>query len=68
MLGIERTAASLRVAAGSLGLLVIERLVGDLERASRSSDVPAAREAADELIQYVTHVQVVYRRSTEAAS
>jgi diguanylate cyclase (GGDEF)-like protein len=68
MLGIERTAASLRVAAGSLGLLVIERLVGDLERASRSSDGPAAREAADELIQYVTHVQVVYRRSTEAAS
>jgi diguanylate cyclase (GGDEF)-like protein len=68
MLGIERTAASLRAAAGSLGLLVIERLVGDLESASRNCDVVTAREAADELIQYVTHVQVVYRRSTEAAS
>jgi diguanylate cyclase (GGDEF)-like protein len=65
MLGIERTAAALRAAAGSLGLGVVEKLVGELERAGRSCDVTTAREAADELIQYVTHVQVVYRRPTE---
>jgi hypothetical protein len=66
-LAIRCTASMLRSSAHELGLDVIERLIGDLERAAMATDVRAAREAADELIQYVTHVQVVYRRAQEEA-
>jgi two-component system chemotaxis family response regulator WspR len=60
---ILRTATTLLTTARELGLGTLEKLITDLERAASASEVTAAREAADELIQYVTHVQVVYRRS-----
>jgi hypothetical protein len=46
---------------------MLEKLLSDLERAASASEVTGAREAADELIQYVTHVQVIYRRATHQA-
>lgn len=61
---ILRTATALIATARDLGLGVLEKLVVELERAASASEVTAAREAADELIQYVTHVQVVYRRGS----
>ena len=60
---ILRTATPLLATARELGLHVLEKLIADLERAASASPVTEAREAADELIQYVTHVQVVYRRA-----
>lgn len=60
---ILRTATPLLATARELGLEVLERLLAELERAASASEVTAAREAADELIQYVTHVQVIYRRA-----
>ena len=62
---LDGTVASLRTTARDTGLVVIERLIADLERATAASDLAAAREAIEELVQYVTHVQVVYRRATE---
>ena len=62
---LDRTISSLRSTAHHIGLTVIERLIGELERAAAASDLGAAREAIEELVQYVTHVQVVYRRATE---
>ena len=64
---ISRVAARLRTTARSLSLPAIERIVGDLEQAATAADVPAAREAADALVEYVTHVQVIYRRPSEPA-
>ncbi|MDB4962746.1 MAG: putative response regulator [Myxococcales bacterium] len=64
---ILRTATALLSTARELGLATLEQLIADLERAASASEVTAAREAADALIQYVTHVQVVYRRSHEPA-
>jgi diguanylate cyclase (GGDEF)-like protein len=62
---ILRTATPLLAMARELGLHVLEKLLADLERAASASEMTAAREAADELIQYVTHVQVIYRRENE---
>lgn len=62
---IVDTASRLRSSAHALGLSCLETLVIDLERAASASQVTAAREAADALIQYVTHVQVIYRRIKE---
>lgn len=62
---ILRTATPLLAQARELGLDVLEKLLADLERAASSAEVGVAREAADELIQYVTHVQVIYRRANE---
>jgi len=62
---ILRTATPLLATARELGLDVLERLLADLERAASASELTAARDAADELIQYVTHVQVIYRRADE---
>ncbi|MGE0398469.1 MAG: diguanylate cyclase [Kofleriaceae bacterium] len=59
---ILRTATPLLATARELGLDALEKLLADLERATSESDLAAARDAADELIQYVTHVQVIYRR------
>jgi two-component system chemotaxis family response regulator WspR len=64
---ILRTATPLLAMTRELGLDVLERLLADLERAASSSEVAAAREAADDVIQYVTHVQVIYRRANEVA-
>jgi hypothetical protein len=65
-LTFERTTTELRAKAARLGLRIIEDLVFDLERVR--SDETALREVADELIQYVTHVQVVYRRAPDVAN
>jgi diguanylate cyclase (GGDEF)-like protein len=64
---IQHTATSLRATSRELGLAIVERLTTELERAAIAADVSAARETADELIQYVTHVQVIYRRANEPA-
>ena len=61
---ILRTATPLLATARELGLLVLEKLVSDLERAASAEEVTAARDAADAVIQYVTHVQVIYRRKS----
>jgi two-component system chemotaxis family response regulator WspR len=60
---ILRTATPLLAAARELGMPVLEKLLADLEHAASTSELATAREAADELIQYVTHVQVIYRRA-----
>ena len=65
---IKRIAATLKAGARTLRLLVVERLVENLEHAAIASDVTAARDASDELVQYVTHVQVVYRRDAGTLS
>jgi hypothetical protein len=59
-------AHDLQVVAHTLDLVAIERLIGDLERALQTSTA-AGREAAEELVQYITHVQVIYRRTADAA-
>lgn len=52
----------LRTAAKALDLTAIGQLIDELERTVGSS---AALDATDEVIQYITHVQVIYRRTTE---
>lgn len=52
----------LKTCAGELGLPMLETLIADLGRAATSSDLALARRIAEQLIEYVTHVQVVYRR------
>ena len=59
---LEHTAKMLRATARDLGLTIIDRLVGEYDRAALAVDAERARAAADELIEYVTHVQVIYRR------
>jgi two-component system, chemotaxis family, response regulator WspR len=61
---ILRTATPLLATTRELGLLVLEKLVSDLERAASAEDVTTARAAADAVVQYVTHVQVIYRRKS----
>ncbi|HTL32950.1 MAG TPA: diguanylate cyclase [Kofleriaceae bacterium] len=65
---IESTAMALRTRAGELGLMTLEQLVMTLERHASAADHAATREAADEVIEYVTHVQVVYRRVSEPSN
>jgi diguanylate cyclase (GGDEF)-like protein len=65
---ILRTATPLLATARDLGLDVLEKLLAELEQAASSSDLATARDAADEVIQYVTHVQVIYRRSGAKAA
>jgi hypothetical protein len=52
----------LRSAAHELGLVAVEMLILDLERALCEAELPLLQSATEELLQYVTHVQVVYRR------
>lgn len=66
-LRIVETASRIRCSARELGLPVVEKHVTELEQASLAWDVTAARKAADVLIQYVTHVQVIYRRANDTA-
>jgi two-component system chemotaxis family response regulator WspR len=63
---ILRTATPLLATARELRLDVLEGLLAELERAASAAEVTAAREAADALIQYVTHVQVIYRRAASS--
>lgn len=66
-LQIHRTAALLGSRARELCLPIIAQLAHDLERAALDSDLAAARRASDELVDYVTHVQVIYRRASAPA-
>lgn len=56
----------LRNSAHELGLFPVEMLIHDVEVALREAELPTLRNAMDELFQYVTHVQVVYRRTEDA--
>lgn len=67
-LRIVEIATGIRNSARELGLPVVEKHINELERAATASDVTAAREAADALILYVTHIQVIYRRPNDPAS
>lgn len=60
-------ASALRAAAHELGLALVEHIVDDLEIAALERNAIAARRAAEELGQYVTHVQIVYRRASDTA-
>ena len=62
---VESTMLALHTRARELGLSLLDDLVQGLERAATAADPATTREAADELIEYVTHVQVIYRRVSE---
>ena len=47
------------------GLPAVSLLLRDVATAAREGDPELLRAAADELIQYVTHVQIVYRRTPD---
>lgn len=53
----------LREVADELGLVAIDVLLRDVETAVREGELPLLRVASEELLQYVAHVQVIYRRS-----
>lgn len=67
LLEITRIAGKLRADACDVCLPEIEHLARKLERAAVTSDLAAARHAIDELVAYVTHVQVIYRRAAVPA-
>jgi diguanylate cyclase (GGDEF)-like protein len=50
-------------AATSLGLPAVATLIGEVEVAVRDAELDALRDGAEQLIEYVTHVQVIYRRT-----
>lgn len=56
----------LKTCAHELGLLVVETLLGDVGRAASAGEVALARRTAEQLIEYVEHVQVVYRRAVDS--
>jgi diguanylate cyclase (GGDEF)-like protein len=47
------------------GIPMVSHLLRDLATAVREADVGLVRLAAEELLQYVTHVQVIYRRTPD---
>jgi hypothetical protein len=53
--------------AEQLGLVAVRMLMRDIEAATREGELALLRPAAEELLQYVTHVQVVYRRCGESS-
>ena len=53
----------MRSTAEELGLVAVAMLARDIEIAVRDDEVAPLRKGAEELLQYVTHVQVVYRRT-----
>jgi hypothetical protein len=48
-------------------MVAVAMLVRDIEAAVHDCEASALRKAGEELLQYVTHVQVVYRRTPEPA-
>jgi two-component system chemotaxis family response regulator WspR len=54
----------MRHTANELGLLTVALLTRDIELAVREGEIAPMRKGVEELLQYVTHVQVVYRRPT----
>jgi diguanylate cyclase (GGDEF)-like protein len=63
---IRSVARRLRASAGDHAIQAIVELANLLERTARSGDADAARRVADEIEQYVVHVQVAYRRPAQA--
>jgi diguanylate cyclase (GGDEF)-like protein len=57
----------MRDAAVEHGFELIHRLAGVIEHAARDRDNATVTAALDELVQYVDHVQVTYRRPLEQA-
>ena len=54
----------LKASAKEFGFFVISRLADDLEQAAEIGDAATVRGLSDEILQYVLHVQVIYRRPT----
>lgn len=53
----------LRNSAEELGLVGVRMLIDDVEQALREGELPSLRPLAEELMQYVTHMHVIYRRT-----
>ena len=60
------TMRRLRNSAHELGLVGVEILIHDVEVALREGELPLLRNATEELLQYVLHVQIVYRRTEDS--
>jgi len=60
--------ARLRQGANHIGLTELERQIARVESAARDGELAEMRDAAEALVQYVTHVQIIYRRPNEAAA
>jgi hypothetical protein len=56
----------LQRAASSLGLTAVASLISEVASAARHAELDALRDNAEQLIEYVTHVQVIYRRTAHA--
>ena len=59
-------ARKLKASAVEYGFDQLRRTAAELELATRGADAAAIAEYANEIVQYVDHVQVVYRRPVEA--
>jgi diguanylate cyclase (GGDEF)-like protein len=62
---IRSITTPLKVQAAEVGLVAITRLAADIEHAADLALPESLRDAVEELFQYVTHVQVGYRRALE---
>jgi diguanylate cyclase (GGDEF)-like protein len=64
---VRMTAQSLKLSAVEYGFIEIGRHAAALEHGVDLGHHETLRHSAEELLQYVTHVQVVYRRPTRAS-
>lgn len=55
----------IKSSAKEYGFLVVSRLGDELEHAAEIDDTAAMRAIGEEILQYVLHVQVIYRRPTD---
>jgi len=55
--------ASMRASASEYLLDALEQLLAELERSVASARIADIRVAAEQVVQYVTHVQIIYRRA-----
>lgn len=66
---LDSLTSELRAAARALDLSTIDRMLAQVELAiTDATAAPTARDIVEELLQYITHVQVIYRRPTEPHS
>jgi diguanylate cyclase (GGDEF)-like protein len=56
----------LRASAENIGLTAIAAFLRELDDVARGGDLAAIQTAAEALVQYVIHVQVIYRRAPSA--
>jgi hypothetical protein len=66
--GVPLAARRLKARAIEYGFDQLRRLGAELEMSVRVADREAVRDCAAEIVEYIEHVQVVYRRPTEAAA